>query len=339
MTTTNTTSPHSSPLTHDAPPGVFCLDASYATTRLVTSELPVIENPPDAKFTSMLFLPANPERKGEGGLRTRGYFKRSLSDKPLITVITVVFNGAKTLEDTIKSVISQTYANVEYIIIDGGSTDGALDIIRKYNGQIDYWVSEPDKGISCAFNKGITICTGIYHLMLNADDWYETDAVQTLVDTLLDGTIVACAHATIYSVHGKPVNHFIAAPSRLFWKMSLPHNCCLTKTATVKELGGYNRARKIAMDHELFLKILTVYGAEAFSVAHKAIGNYSMGGVSDRQIINGFREVRANIRTITRKKILADIAFLVLVCKAFLSKISFLNSAITLYKKIFLKNG
>lgn len=80
-----------------------------------------------------MFLP-----EGEGGLRTKGYFKNSFEDKPLIGIITVVFNG-----ETIQSVINQTYDNIEYIIIDGGT----LDIITKYEDQIDYWVSERDKGI------------------------------------------------------------------------------------------------------------------------------------------------------------------------------------------------
>jgi cellulose synthase/poly-beta-1,6-N-acetylglucosamine synthase-like glycosyltransferase len=105
----------------------------------------------------------------KGGLRTKGYFKRSydeasgLSDNsplPLVTIITVVFNGEKYLEQTIQSVINQAYDNVEYIVIDGGSTDGTVDIIRKYENQIDYWVSEPDGGLYHAINKGITLCMG-----------------------------------------------------------------------------------------------------------------------------------------------------------------------------------
>lgn len=151
---------------------IFCLDPSYSTTRLVTRETPNIENPPDAKFASVLFLPEGEGRKGKGGLRTNGYFKKSLSDKPLITVITVVFNGEKYLEETILSVINQTYDNVEYIIIDGGSTDGTVDIIKKYEGQLDYWLSESDNGIYDAMNKGLRLATGDYIHFLNAGDTF-----------------------------------------------------------------------------------------------------------------------------------------------------------------------
>lgn len=119
----------------------------------------------------MLVLPPKSERQGEGGLRTKGYFKQSLADKPLISVITVVFNGEPNLEETIQSVINQTYDNVEYIIIDGGSTDGTVDIIRKYDGQIDYWVSERDGGIYDAMNKGWLLATcDAFILFINNGD-------------------------------------------------------------------------------------------------------------------------------------------------------------------------
>jgi glycosyltransferase involved in cell wall biosynthesis len=148
----------------------LCLDPTYSTTRRVTRDEPVFENPPDSKLRSMLFLPPSPERQEEGGLRTKSYFKQSLPDMPLISVITVVFNGAQHLEETILSVIHQTYDNVEYIIIDGGSNDRTVDIIKKYEDKIDYWVSEPDRGIYDAMNKGIELTNGEWLNFLNCGD-------------------------------------------------------------------------------------------------------------------------------------------------------------------------
>jgi len=91
---------------------------------------------------------------------------------PNITIITVSYNAVKTIEDTILSVINQTYPNIEYIIIDGGSTDGTLDIIKKYQDKITYWVSEPDKGIYDAMNKGTLKATGVWLNFMNAGDTF-----------------------------------------------------------------------------------------------------------------------------------------------------------------------
>jgi len=118
----------------------------------------------------MSSLPENPDRIEEGGLRTRGYYKRTDTGRPLISVITVVFNGVLHVEPAIRSVIEQSYDNVEFIIIDGGSTDGTLDIIRRYDDVVDYWVSEPDEGAYHAMNKGIKLFQGEYVLFLGCDD-------------------------------------------------------------------------------------------------------------------------------------------------------------------------
>ena len=94
-----------------------------------------------------------------------------------ISVVTVCYNAADTIERTMLSVLNQTYHDIEYIIIDGGSTDGTVDIIRKYADKIAYWVSEPDKGIYDAMNKGIKVATGEWINFMNAGDYYYSNEV------------------------------------------------------------------------------------------------------------------------------------------------------------------
>lgn len=153
-------------------------------------------NKETGNITSMLSLPDNPERKGLGGLRTQGYFKSNQLESPVISVITVVFNGVEFLEQTINSVIEQSYDNLEYIIIDGGSSDGTLDIIKKYEEKIDYWVSEKDNGIYDAMNKGIKLATGKWLNFMNAGDWlFNSEVIETLfVDN-------SCKEKLIYGNH------------------------------------------------------------------------------------------------------------------------------------------
>jgi glycosyltransferase involved in cell wall biosynthesis len=124
----------------------------------------------------------------------------------LISIITVVYNGASTLEQTILSVINQTYKNIEYIIIDGGSTDGTVDIIKKYEKHLAYWVSEPDKGIYDAMNKGIDKATGEWINFMNSGDWfYNNSIIATLFeldikdyDILYGATIARQRESNIY---------------------------------------------------------------------------------------------------------------------------------------------
>ena len=107
--------------------------------------------------------------------------ENSLDPKPLITVITSVFNGEKHLEETILSVINQSYNNIEYIIVDGGSTDGTIDIIKKYEERINRWSSEKDMGIYFGFNRGLAQARGDMIGFVNADDVLHDDAISMLV--------------------------------------------------------------------------------------------------------------------------------------------------------------
>ena len=102
--------------------------------------------------------------------------------KPLVSIITVCLNSEKYLEQTIQSVLGQTYDNIEYIIIDGGSTDKTLDVVRKYEEHIECWVSEPDKGIYDAMNKGISFARGEWVGIINSDDFYAKDTVKLVVE-------------------------------------------------------------------------------------------------------------------------------------------------------------
>ena len=100
-----------------------------------------------------------------------------MNNNPLISIVTVSYNAVKDIEKTILSVLNQTYPNIEYIIIDGGSTDGTLDIIKKYEDKISYWVSEPDKGIYDAMNKGTLKATGVWLNFMNAGDTFYNEHV------------------------------------------------------------------------------------------------------------------------------------------------------------------
>ncbi len=124
--------------------------------------------------------------KNEGGLRLKGIGRKILPDAPLISVVTVVRNGEKYIEQTIQSVINQSYHNVEYIIVDGVSSDKTLEIVKKYEDKIDYWLSEPDKGLSDVMNKGVELTTGKYISHLHADDFFlNPGLVEAIVEKII----------------------------------------------------------------------------------------------------------------------------------------------------------
>ncbi len=117
----------------------------------------------------------------EGGKRVRGFFRRSFKNKPLITIITVVFNDEKDLENTIRSVLLQKYNNLEFIIVDGGSNGKVITKIKKYENHIDYWISQKDFGIWDAWNKGIKLSTGKFICFLNVGDFFIENSINSIV--------------------------------------------------------------------------------------------------------------------------------------------------------------
>ena len=192
----------------------------------------------------------------EGGLRTRRQELRSPDGRgPVITVVTVVRNGEPLLERTIRSVLDQTYEAVELIIIDGGSTDGTLDIIRRYDPKITYWMSEPDKGIYDAMNKGIERATGAWICFLNAGDTFSHEHLlaELAKDLHDDRDVLFGRHEDIFG------DGYTRTPAlgdlRDLWKgMVFSHQSMLVRTETMKQMK-FNSKNRIAADYEFIFML------------------------------------------------------------------------------------
>lgn len=254
----------------------ICLDENHSTTRLLTQDKPEIVNKPEDKFESVLFLPEGENRKGEGGLRTKGYFKKSYEDKPLISIVTVVYNGEAFLEETILSVINQSYDNVEYIIIDGGSTDGTLEIVKKYEHAINYWVSEKDSGIYDAMNKGIDLVSGEWINFMNAGD--------RLVDsnTIQIAILFADGNDLIYSdtklSNGKVFKCEIK-------QNRIIHQSLIYKKRLHAKYGLYVLSKEITISDYLFFMLCK---NEKWVKIDKEISLFELGGTSSN--LNHFKQ-------------------------------------------------
>jgi len=175
---------------------------------------------------------------------------------PKISVVTVVFNGEKYLEETITSVINQTYDNVEYIIIDGGSTDRTIDIIKRYEEKIDYWVSEKDNGIYDAMNKGIEYSTGYYINFLNAGDTY-FDKNTILNISKLHKYDVVYGNTLYVTPHGKykRAAHKILNYKNLKKGMKVCHQSIFYRKSLFNDFGLFNLNLKYVADYEHLIRI------------------------------------------------------------------------------------
>lgn len=240
----------------------YCLDTRYSTTRFVVNSPQVVHREPDGKLQFLLQLPEGQRRQDAGGLRTNGIYKCSLPDMPLITVITVVFNGASTVESTIQSVINQTYSNIEYIIVDGGSNDGTTEILKQYEHAIDYWVSEKDNGIYDAMNKGIALSSGAYIGMLNADDLFAgQEVVRDYADRFCAMNVDAI-FSGLNIVNQRDIKKFLRKyrVNRLSaWLLRIgvmpPHPTFYCKRSCLESAGPYNTSYRIAADFEMLVRL------------------------------------------------------------------------------------
>ncbi len=235
----------------------------------------------------------------EGGRRLAGIERASSPGRPLVSVITPVLNSAASLEQTMKSVIGQTYDNVEYIVIDGGSSDGSVDIVRRYEDVIDYWVSEKDNGISDAFNKGILLSGGEFVGIIGSDDWYEADAVETIVS--IRQSIDFFAFGACTYVNDAKATRTLLKPDRDYAKKierympHLHHPTVFVRRSIYERYGLFSDDYRYAMDYEFLLRLHKA--GCAGTPVEKNIAYCRVSGVSNRM----FREARREAYLISRK--------------------------------------
>lgn len=209
-----------------------------------------------------------------------------------VSIITVSYNSEKTIQDTISSVLNQSYTDIEYIIIDGGSNDKTAEIVRKYGNKISKFVSEKDSGIYDAMNKGIKIATGEVIGTLNADDLYaNTQVVSEVVSAMSKNEADVCWGDLVY-VKSDDLNKIIRN-----WKSSdygvgkfkngwhPPHPTFFVKKEIYKKYGYFDQQFKIAADYELMLRFLEKYKVRSCYIPSVLV-KMRLGGVSNRNLKN-----------------------------------------------------
>jgi glycosyltransferase involved in cell wall biosynthesis len=207
-----------------------------------------------------------------------------------ITVITVALNSAEYIEDCIKSVIRQDYENIEYIIVDGGSTDGTTEIIKKHERKISKWISEPDRGIYDAMNKGIRMATGDVVGILNSDDFYASQSVIPAVMYEFASQNVHSVFADlVYVKRDSPdevVRYYRSLnfhPKKFAYGWMPAHPTFFVKRCCYEKYGLFKTDYKIAADYELLVRFLSKNNV-SFSYIPRVIIKMRAGGVSTKNI-------------------------------------------------------
>lgn len=249
-----------------------CKNSSFSTTRLL--------------FENEFPFSATEKSVCSGGIRKKGFIKKNLDEKPLITVITIVKNGGSLIARTIESVLSLNYDNIEYIIVDGNSSDNnTLSILKDYDDMIDFWISEEDNGISDAFNKGIRLAEGKWINFLNAGDYFlDKNFIEKALPCFLRSHII-----TGYAQFGKklippkPLSN--ALP--LQQKSKISHQASLIHRDVFQTVGYFNEDFKMRMDYELWLRALRKFD---FTFIPDVFVSYLPGGVTSKNSARFYAE-------------------------------------------------
>ncbi len=202
---------------------------------------------------------------------------------PMFSIITVVLNGDKYLEETIKSVISQSYKNFEYIVLDGGSTDNTINIIKKYSNKITKWKSKKDKGIYDAFNKGMKLCKGNYICIVNSDDILKKRALEIVNKYIIK-------HPELDFIFGSVKKHwgilhgYYPNKIKYSWGFYSSHSTGFyLKNASAKKIGFYNLNYKYHADYDYFYRMIVKKKMHGMATKkNEVVGVFRRGGFSSK---------------------------------------------------------
>lgn len=225
-----------------------------------------------------------------------------------ISLITVTYNAAATIKRCIESVLAQNYNNLEYIIIDGGSTDNTLQIIAEYSQFINYFVSERDYGIYDAMNKGIKQATGDIVGTLNADDVFADNNVLSCLSAAFEKQSAAIVYGNLYYINfdGNIIRKWISANYKdgLFnWGWMPPHPTFYCKRELFERFGLYNLQYGTAGDYELMLRFMHLNKIDSFYL-DKVIVNMTIGGVSNKSYLNRLKAWQFDLKAMRKNGVL-----------------------------------
>lgn len=206
-----------------------------------------------------------------------------MNHAPVVSIVTVNLNNAPGLQQTLDSVLRQTYANYEFIIIDGGSADGSRAIIEQHAHWITYWLSEPDQGIYHAMNKGIMQATGTYHLFLNSGDWLVDEHVleQCFAQNHTADLLVGGCHVL---EQGNRIHTYIPKQEltfRSFYRTTIPHQSTFIKRDLFGQLGLYDETYRIHGDYEFWIRAVILHHCTVAPL-NCVVANYNLEGISSQ---------------------------------------------------------
>lgn len=239
-------------------------------------------------------------------LRKRPIVTSKSGTRLKITIITVVFNAHTTIDDCMKSVEGQEYPNVEHIVIDGGSTDGTQDHVRRHAQRLAHFISERDKGIYDAMNKGLQLATGDVVGFLNADDIYTSPLVLNKVGAIFNNPDVEACYGNLCYVKKNNISAVVR-----YWKSSAfrpnsfprgwcpPHPTFFARRAVYERLGGFDLSYTLAADVDLMMRFLEVHRIRTTHIPEVLI-KMRMGGASNRSIRNIVRLNREILRALKK---------------------------------------